>query len=156
MVIDIFISFASPSFQSFASPYALFRGRGTTYHLDTVVKLHVCSECCQYFLSLGTHHQSYFSTASCAQILSKGTEEGSEEIDFEFLFQPCTKIHLAKRLHALLIVLGKAQSIFISTRVVNLYANLGDVTYSRCTFDQIPNLGSCSCKWSGPWQRCGC
>ncbi|KAF5959077.1 hypothetical protein HYC85_000286 [Camellia sinensis] len=33
----------------------------------------------------------------------------------------------------------KAQSIFISTRVVNLYANLGDVTYSRCTFNQIPN-----------------
>ncbi|KAL7228463.1 hypothetical protein ACSBR2_007222 [Camellia fascicularis] len=52
--------------------------------------------------------------------------------------QSCTKIHLAKRLHALLIVSGKAQSIFISTRVVNLYANLGDVTYSRCTFDQIP------------------
>ncbi|KAF5959067.1 hypothetical protein HYC85_000276, partial [Camellia sinensis] len=32
----------------------------------------------------------------------------------------------------------KGQCIFISTRVVNLYANLGDVTYSRCTYDQIP------------------
>ncbi|KAF5959057.1 hypothetical protein HYC85_000266 [Camellia sinensis] len=97
-----------------------------------------CRHFLQYFLSLGTHHQSYFSTASCAQILSHGTEEGSKEIDFEFLFQSCTKIHLAKCLHALLIVSGKAQSIFISTRVVNLYANLGDVTHSRCTFDQIP------------------
>ncbi|CAL5333724.1 unnamed protein product [Camellia sinensis] len=97
-----------------------------------------CRHFPQYFLFLGTHRQSYSSTANCAQILSNGTEKKCKEIDFELLFQSCTKTHLAKRLHALLIVSGKVQSIFISTRVVNLYAILGDVTYSCHTFDQIP------------------
>ncbi|XP_057503362.1 LOW QUALITY PROTEIN: pentatricopeptide repeat-containing protein At4g33990-like [Actinidia eriantha] len=91
----------------------------------------------QYFPSLGTHYQLYSTSANCVRILSNGAEEKNKEIDFEFLFQSCTNTHLAKRLHALLIVSGKAQSIFIAPRVVNLYAHLGDVTSSRRTFDQI-------------------
>ena len=49
-----------------------------------------------------------------------------------------TKAPFAKCLRALLVVSGKVQSIFISTRLVNLYSNLGDVSLSRYTFDQIP------------------
>ncbi|KAL6954798.1 hypothetical protein U1Q18_050355 [Sarracenia purpurea var. burkii] len=93
----------------------------------------------QYFLSRGTHYQLFSTTVNCARILSNGTDKTSKEIDFEFLFQSCTKPHLPKRLHGLLIVSGKAQSIFIATRLVNLYANLGNVTSSRHTFDHIPN-----------------
>ena len=49
-----------------------------------------------------------------------------------------TKAPFAKCLHALLVVSGKVQSIFISTRLVNLYTNLGDVSLPRYTFDQFP------------------
>lgn len=93
----------------------------------------------QYFQSHGTHHQLYSTSASCAQVWYNDVGSENKEIDFEFLFQSCTKTHLAKRLHALLVVSGKAQSIFIATRVVNLYASLGNVTSARSTFDQIPN-----------------
>ncbi|MBA0856558.1 hypothetical protein Goshw_030453, partial [Gossypium schwendimanii] len=42
-------------------------------------------------------------------------------------------------LHALVVVAGKARSIFFSAKLVNVYAYLGDVSFSRRTFDQIPN-----------------
>lgn len=61
-----------------------------------------------------------------------------EKIDFEFLFESCTKVHLAKRLHALLVVSGKVRDMFISTRLVNIYSFLGDVSFSRRTFNEIP------------------
>ncbi|XP_070032605.1 pentatricopeptide repeat-containing protein At4g33990-like [Nicotiana tomentosiformis] len=62
-----------------------------------------------------------------------------KEIDFEHLFKSCTKIYILKCLHALLAVSGKAQSIFIGTRLGNLYAHLGDVSLSRKTFCMIEN-----------------
>ncbi|POO03358.1 DYW domain containing protein [Trema orientale] len=61
-----------------------------------------------------------------------------EKIDFDLLFISCTKVHLAKRLHALLVVSGKVKDLFISTRLVNLYSYLGDVSFSHRTFNQIP------------------
>ncbi|CAH1444992.1 unnamed protein product [Lactuca virosa] len=66
------------------------------------------------------------------------TNNNNRELNIDLLFHSCTKTHLAKRLHALLIVLGKVQSLFISTRLVNLYANLGNISLSQQTFDQIP------------------
>ncbi|XAR52519.1 hypothetical protein NMG60_11020646 [Bertholletia excelsa] len=92
----------------------------------------------RYFLSRGSHIQSQFSTESFARTLCDDNGQRNQEIDFEFLFQSCNKTHLAKCLHALLVVSGKAQSIFISSRVVNLYAYLGNVPLSRCTFDHMP------------------
>ncbi|TXG73310.1 hypothetical protein EZV62_001889 [Acer yangbiense] len=38
-----------------------------------------------------------------------------------------------------LVVSGKIQSIFIATKLVNCYANLGDVSFSRYAFDHISN-----------------
>ncbi|EXC20588.1 hypothetical protein L484_027143 [Morus notabilis] len=61
-----------------------------------------------------------------------------EKIDFNLLFVSCTKVHLAKRLHALLVVSGKVKDMFLSTRLVNLYSYFGDVSLSRRTFDQLP------------------
>ena len=49
-----------------------------------------------------------------------------------------TNASFAKCLRAFLVVSRKVQSIFISTRLVNLYSNLGDVSLSRYTFDHIP------------------
>ncbi|KAF8392636.1 hypothetical protein HHK36_022985 [Tetracentron sinense] len=59
-------------------------------------------------------------------------------MDFHLLFLSCNKSHLAKRLHALLVVSGNAHNIFFSTRLVNLYADLGNVSFSRLAFEQIP------------------
>lgn len=72
------------------------------------------------------------------QFTSDGFKNENKDIDFNLLFLSCTKVHLAKRLHALLVVSGKVQDVLLSTRLVNLYANLGDVSFSRHTFNQIP------------------
>ncbi|KAI3707962.1 hypothetical protein L2E82_36929 [Cichorium intybus] len=66
------------------------------------------------------------------------TWTNNRELNIDLLFDSCTKPHLAKNLHALLIVLGKVQSLFISTRLVNLYANLGNISLCQQTFEQIP------------------
>ncbi|KAH0977554.1 hypothetical protein GBA52_027273 [Prunus armeniaca] len=58
--------------------------------------------------------------------------------DIDLLFQSCTNVHHAKQLHAFLVVSGKVQNIFLSARLVNRYAYLGDVSFSRITFDLIP------------------
>ncbi|CBI25078.3 unnamed protein product, partial [Vitis vinifera] len=90
------------------------------------------------FLPLLRRHYQLFSAAtSSPHFSSYGLENQNEEIDFNSLFDSCTKTLLAKRLHALLVVSGKIQSNFISIRLVNLYASLGDVSLSRGTFDQI-------------------
>ncbi|XP_077213146.1 tetratricopeptide repeat (TPR)-like superfamily protein [Tasmannia lanceolata] len=57
---------------------------------------------------------------------------------FNILFLSCTKIHLAKQLHALLVVSGHAQNVFFSTKLLNLYANLSNLRFSRLVFEQIP------------------
>ncbi|KAK0580379.1 hypothetical protein LWI29_001180 [Acer saccharum] len=81
-----------------------------------------------------------FSTAiNSLQVTSHGIGNENRGIDFDVLFQSCTKLHLVKHLHALLVVSGKIQSIFIATKLVNRYANLGDISFSRYTFDHISN-----------------
>ncbi|OVA15670.1 Pentatricopeptide repeat [Macleaya cordata] len=81
----------------------------------------------------------------------------NNELDFNNLFRSCTRTHLAKRLHALLLVSGEAQNIFFSTKLVNLYADLGDISFSRLTFEQIPkkNVFSWNSMISG-FVRNGC
>ncbi|XP_058089519.1 pentatricopeptide repeat-containing protein At4g33990 [Magnolia sinica] len=59
-------------------------------------------------------------------------------MDFNLLFPSCNKTHLAKRLHALLLVSGLTQNVFFSTKLVTLYTNLGEVHHARLVFDQIP------------------
>lgn len=75
---------------------------------------------------------------SSLQFPPEGSENENKDIDFKLLFLSCSKVYRAKQLHALLMVSGRAQDIFLSTRLVNLYANLGDVSFARNTFDQIP------------------
>ncbi|XP_022763372.1 pentatricopeptide repeat-containing protein At4g33990-like isoform X2 [Durio zibethinus] len=80
-----------------------------------------------------------FSAASNSlQSTSDGYEDGCKAVDFNCLFKSCKRLHLAKHLHALVVVSGKAQSIFFSAKLVNIYSYLGDVSFSRRTFDHIP------------------
>ncbi|KAL2467541.1 Pentatricopeptide repeat-containing protein [Forsythia ovata] len=88
--------------------------------------------------AFSTHFRLKSNSASCIVALSTGIEQRNSKFDFEHLFNKCTKTGTAKCLHALLIVSGKVQSIFIATRLVNIYAYLGDVLLSRETFDQVP------------------
>ncbi|XP_047337549.1 pentatricopeptide repeat-containing protein At4g33990 isoform X2 [Impatiens glandulifera] len=78
-----------------------------------------------------------YSSMNSAQISSNGNGNKKNEIDFELLFNRCNNTCFAKRLHAFLIVSGKVESIFISTKLINVYANHADVGLSRKTFDQI-------------------
>ncbi|XP_044490723.1 pentatricopeptide repeat-containing protein At4g33990 [Mangifera indica] len=92
------------------------------------------------FLPLFEARCSLFSAAVNSQLLtSDSINNDNREIDFGFLFESCSKVHLLKCLHAFLVVSGKIQNIFFSTKLVNQYANLGDVSFSRYTFDQISN-----------------
>ncbi|KAH6815661.1 Tetratricopeptide repeat superfamily protein [Perilla frutescens var. frutescens] len=79
---------------------------------------------------------------SCIGNLSNAYNERSREIDFEQLFRASTKSEDAKRLHALLIVSGKAHNTFVATRLVNIYSFLGNISLSRDTFDQVQDKDS--------------
>lgn len=79
----------------------------------------------------------YSAAATTPKHYLDGVENEKKEIDFSGLFVFCTKVHLAKRLHALLVVSGKDKNIFLFSKLVNLYAYLGDISFSRRTFDQI-------------------
>lgn len=90
-------------------------------------------------LSFSSFWCKLYSSGSYNEVLSNGVASKKKDFDFERLFHSCTKIYILKCLHALLIVSGKAQSIFIGTRLVNLYAHLGDVSLSQKTFCMIEN-----------------
>lgn len=62
-----------------------------------------------------------------------------KEIDFDLLYKRCTQVHHLKCLHSLLVVSGEIQRVFNSAKLVNHYAYLGDVSFSRHTFNQIAN-----------------
>ncbi|KAL5992836.1 hypothetical protein ACLOJK_013755 [Asimina triloba] len=59
-------------------------------------------------------------------------------MDFNLLILSCNKIHLVKRLHALLLASGLAQTSYFSVKLVNLYADLRDVRLASLVFKQMP------------------
>ncbi|KAL9415156.1 hypothetical protein AB3S75_043434 [Citrus x aurantiifolia] len=92
---------------------------------------------CKLLSLLQAHRPLFSAAANSLQISPDCLENESGEIDFDVLFQSCTKLHHVKRLHALLLVSGKIKTVFSSTKLVNFYANLGDLSFSRHTFDHI-------------------
>ncbi|KAL3654150.1 hypothetical protein CASFOL_003831 [Castilleja foliolosa] len=93
-------------------------------------------------LSSPTCYLSHSHSVSHISKISNHTNETSKSIDFELLFNACTTSEAAKRVHALLIVSGKAQNIFFATRLVNKYSHLGNISLSRDTFNQVPKKDS--------------
>ncbi|GAB4834125.1 hypothetical protein Ancab_032388 [Ancistrocladus abbreviatus] len=105
---------------------------------------------------LRTHYLSISTSANALQIESYDIEDKSRGIDFDVLFNSCLDARILKRLHALLVVSGIAQKIFISTRLVNLYAHLGDLSSSRCTFNHMASKDAYT--WNSmiaAYGRCG-
>ncbi|KAL9264869.1 Pentatricopeptide repeat-containing protein, partial [Drosera capensis] len=77
-------------------------------------------------------------TAVCLQSLQQDIIPATnKEIDFDVKFNSCSDVQTLKKLHTLLVVSGKAQTVFISTKLVNLYALLGDLSSARDIFCQM-------------------
>ncbi|KAK9705708.1 hypothetical protein RND81_07G077000 [Saponaria officinalis] len=70
---------------------------------------------------------------------TNGFENKKKKIDIEHLFKPCSSAHAVKKAHALLVVSGTTESVYVSTRLLNLYAHLGDLSSARKTFAHIPS-----------------
>ncbi|RZB51253.1 Pentatricopeptide repeat-containing protein [Glycine soja] len=68
---------------------------------------------------------------------NKNNKNNNVVVDFNLVFRSCTNINVAKQLHALLLVLGKAQDVVLLTQLVTLYATLGDLSLSSTTFKHI-------------------
>lgn len=82
-------------------------------------------------------YRSFSASTYSLNFVSDGFENKNRVADFDVLFRSCTKVGFAKQLHAFLVVLGKSQNVFLSGKLVNLYAYLGDISFSRCTFNQL-------------------
>ncbi|XP_031473636.1 pentatricopeptide repeat-containing protein At4g33990 [Nymphaea colorata] len=54
--------------------------------------------------------------------------------NFGSLAQLCTTARLVKQLHAVLVISGHSKDVLWSTKLVNLYANNGELSFSRLTF----------------------
>ncbi|KAH9618004.1 hypothetical protein KSS87_011508 [Heliosperma pusillum] len=70
---------------------------------------------------------------------ANGFESKTKKIDIEHLFKSCSNARAVKKAHALLVVSGTSRTVYISTRLLNLYAHLGDLSFARKTFDNIPS-----------------
>ncbi|KAI4352816.1 hypothetical protein L6164_007033 [Bauhinia variegata] len=75
--------------------------------------------------------------ANSVALIQDDFESKNKAADFSVLFRSCKNVDVAKQLRAFLVMLGKAQNIILSAKLVNLYAFPGDVAFSRSTFDQI-------------------
>lgn len=80
---------------------------------------------------------SISTTSNHLQASSNGFGDKDKKVDIEHLFRFCFSAPVVKRVHALLVVSGTAQSIYVSTRLVNLYAHHGDLASARKTFGHI-------------------
>ncbi|KAJ8766618.1 hypothetical protein K2173_001138 [Erythroxylum novogranatense] len=90
--------------------------------------LHLIQSSCQLFSTV----------ANSLQFDSWEHRDEEKDVDFNLLFRSCTKLHHVKRLQARLLVSGRAESFFLS-RLVNLYAHFGDVSFAEKAFNHIPN-----------------
>ncbi|CAK8543057.1 unnamed protein product [Lathyrus sativus] len=71
------------------------------------------------------------------QCFSSATPFLQKDADFSALFNSCANVNLTKQFHALLVVFGKSQNVVLSTKLINLYVTLGDISLSRSTFNHI-------------------
>ncbi|XP_057429696.1 pentatricopeptide repeat-containing protein At4g33990 [Lotus japonicus] len=81
------------------------------------------------------HHSLPTASPSLQSTTSRDFHNNQNVPDIEAFFHSCTNIEAAKQLHARLVVLGQAQNVIHSTKLINLYAALGYVSLSRCTFN---------------------
>ncbi|RDY04994.1 Pentatricopeptide repeat-containing protein, partial [Mucuna pruriens] len=82
-------------------------------------------------------YQSFSAITGSLQQISHDRETKNTVVDFNIVFHSCTNVDVAKQLHSLLVVLGKAQNVVFFTKLVTLYATLGDLSLSRSTFKHI-------------------
>ncbi|KAF7833549.1 pentatricopeptide repeat-containing protein [Senna tora] len=108
-----------------------FEALGFRSHYIWFLHSSLCASLCTLLLMF------YAFSSQAGANLQDGFENKNRVADFDVLFRSCSKVDVAKQLHAVLVVLGKSQNVFLSAKLVNLYAYLGDISFSRCTFNQI-------------------
>ncbi|RWV91450.1 hypothetical protein GW17_00046263 [Ensete ventricosum] len=59
-------------------------------------------------------------------------------VDFGLRLLSCATLRLARPLHALLLVSGRFDNVFLSTKLLNLYSRLGDLPSAALTFRHAP------------------
>uniref|UniRef100_A0A2P2QLB0 Pentatricopeptide repeat-containing protein At4g33990 n=1 Tax=Rhizophora mucronata TaxID=61149 RepID=A0A2P2QLB0_RHIMU len=82
---------------------------------------------------LQAYGQFYSAATESLQITSHPLEDENKVIDFNLLFQSCTKVHHVRALHALLVVAGRPMIFF--SRLVNLYAYFGAISCAHRIFN---------------------
>ncbi|KAL9365992.1 hypothetical protein Peur_037191 [Populus x canadensis] len=73
------------------------------------------------------------------QVTSDDLENERKRIDFNALFKSCTKLQQVKCAHTLVVVSGRFKDNFLSSKIVNLYSQHGDVSLAWWTFHHLPN-----------------
>ncbi|KAL3612898.1 hypothetical protein D5086_003918 [Populus alba] len=73
------------------------------------------------------------------QVTSDDLENERKGIDFNALFKSCTKLQQVKCAHTLVLVSGRFKDNFLSSKIVNLYSQHGDVSLAWWTFHHLPN-----------------
>ncbi|KAL8139378.1 hypothetical protein V2J09_005399 [Rumex salicifolius] len=112
-----------------------------TYNTDWVANSLSISALCPRGVGtlFGTRFLPFSTSSSALSASSYGVKDEVKLVDIEVLFSSCSDSQNVKRAHALLVVSGKAQSIFVSTRLINLYAHMRDIAYAHLVFDQTPS-----------------
>lgn len=92
-----------------------------------------------FLQSVGQVLREFSAPSNALQDSWKDGKYGKEIDDVHMLFRYCTKLQLAKCLHARLVVSQEIQNVCISAKLVNLYCYLGNVEMARHAFDHIRN-----------------
>lgn len=93
-------------------------------------------------LRFWTHCLSISTLSDYLGLSFHGFEGKKKKVDIEHLLQYCFSARTVTKVHARLVVSGTLQSVYVSTRLINLYAHLGDLCFARKTFDNIPSRDS--------------
>ncbi|KAJ6313822.1 hypothetical protein OIU78_017464 [Salix suchowensis] len=93
------------------------------------------------FFSLFQSHRSLHAATvtDYLQVTSDDLESERKGIDFNALFKSCTKLQQVKCAHTLVVVSGRFKDNFLSSKIVNLYSQHGDVSLAWWTFHHLPN-----------------
>lgn len=116
-----------------------------------------CGRVAKIFQLIQPHSRSFSAAQNFLQVTPSGIQNINKMINFDGLFKSCTKLRHLMCLHGFLVVTGKIQSVFFAAKLVNHYAYLGDVSFSRYTFDHISNKDVFTCNsMVSAYVRSGC
>ncbi|XP_050208875.1 pentatricopeptide repeat-containing protein At4g33990 [Mercurialis annua] len=89
---------------------------------------------------LPSNFYPFFSTSTNSlQITPNTLQNDSKDINFDLIFQSCTKLAHAKCFHTLLLASEQSQNTYFAAKLIHLYAYFDELSLSCKTFNQIQN-----------------